>query len=156
MSELLDSDYFIDKNGDKRYATGNSLGIQPGAAAEKPQHLMEHTITHESSPKMLQLREDSRLAAFKDELAEQPDCRSDYDGLRIIANATFVLASDPDAGRAQTEAAKFYLRAGGYMQDQRSSTPPIAIQVNIGSPIMEQLSRLSSEDAVMLDETDDE
>ena len=155
MSELLDSDYFIDKHGDKRYATGNSLDKHPGGLAEY-NGKGANPITPDTAPAMLAIREEKRLAAFQDTLAAHPDCRTDYDGLRMIADAQLTLAADPDAGRASTEAAKFYLSAGGYMQDRRGQVPPIAIQVNIGSPIMDQLSRLSSEDAVMLDETEEE
>ena len=143
--ELLETDYFIDKNGDKRYVKGNSRDKRAGSLAEY--NGKGHQITPENSQSLRDVREQKGQDAIARALAEHPDCRTDADGLQIIAEAQFVLATDPDAGRASTEAGKWLYSAGGYTRDRRDNTPQVAIQVNIGSPIMDQLAALGSADA---------
>jgi hypothetical protein len=73
--------------------------------------------------------------AVDEALAAHPDARTPSDGLRIIAEAQTVLASNPDAGHASTRAAQFVFRAGGYMRERDEAKTVIAIQVNVSEEL---------------------
>ena len=145
------SDYFIDKQGNKRYATGNSLGKHPGSLSPGN----SHAINKDNAQAMQERRAEKRRDAIRDALMAHPDASTDSDGLRMIAEAQVTLASDPDAGHASTGAAKFIYNAGDYWKDDRGKIPQMAIQVNIGQSVIDQALTLS-ENIVMLDETENE
>ena len=138
--DIVDGRYKVLKNGAGYDLERGRIALAPGTYFTDPQPL-----TSDRASELVNIREQKRRQAVHDALANaQPDFRSDYDGLRLIFDNQLVLASDPDAGRASTEASKLILRAGDYMRDdRRSSQQTVAIQVVIGGDVMEQVKKLA-------------
>lgn len=147
-----DSDYYVDDNGIKRYAKGNGLSKHPGSIAPGNGPIGQ-PITTENTEEYRKLRVQKGQQAIADALAEHPDCRTDADGLKMIAHAQIELAADSSAGHASTGAAKFIYQYGEYYRDNTAKTPTMAVQINIGQGVIDQAIDLST---VMLDETEDE
>jgi hypothetical protein len=150
---MLETDTFTDDNGIIRYSKGNSLGKHPSSIAPGNGPIGQ-PITTENTDEYRNLRVQKGQQAIADALAEHPDCRTDADGLKMIAEAQITLAADPDAGHASTGAAKFIYQYGEYYRDNQGRAPQLAIQINITPGVHDQATDLSS--LVMLDDNDDE
>lgn len=126
--DIVEGRYKVLRNGAGYDLEVKRIGLAPGTYFADPQPL-----TSDKASELVNIRENKRRQAVHDALANaHPDFRTDYDGLRLIFDNQIILASDPDAGRASTEATKLILRGGDYMQDARRGAPQqINIQVNI-------------------------
>lgn len=142
MSEPQYKQGDIVKGNIKVLKNGAGYDLDRGRIAHAPNTFptgYDTSITSESASELANVRHTRRRQAVEDALANaHPEFHTDYDGLRLIFDNQVILASDPDAGRASTEATKLIMRMGDYADDTTKQAIQVNVQVNVVPGLMDE------------------